>query len=135
MTEAVALEASPSIPHRPSRRDLVVKAEAAHELARDLAPWMGRDLHEREIAELAALHLSDNGYKLAKALERKWHIDPDFELVEILEGSWSTLDNARQRAIAAWVAHNNITLDLPIGERVIIESCLSGLHMRPLGVD
>lgn len=104
---------------RPRRTDEAVCRAAAERLAPEVARWLEEAPDESIVAALTkALRGNSDGYALARALERDWHIEPDEELVEILSGAAGALWSCQDAAIAAWVAENGVTLGLDIGTRV-----------------
>lgn len=110
---------------RPTRGDPAVRAKAIAALADDCARWEGGEgLAVNWIAALQGLSLYGNGYELARNLESAAYIDPDAELVEILDSARTYLWYAHDEAVAAGVQASNIKPSLPIGQRAKYRSKL-----------
>jgi hypothetical protein len=113
-------DAEPSAAVRPRRYDDAVCRLAAEELAPDIAEWMEEaSLSPDQVVDLAKALRSqpDNAFRLARELERRWYIEPDAALVEILDnnGLWE----AERQLVRAWVSETGALADLPDGTVVI----------------
>jgi len=110
----------PNPPPRPTLADESVRRAAAEALMPEIIRWLGKDWQEAEredyIEDLMEVAHVWDGYQAARLLESRSHWSPDQELVEILGGADGPM--AADRAIEAWVAANNITPKLAIGDTV-----------------
>jgi len=100
---------------RPTIRSPQVIRAAAEALAPEVAAWAEEEVNEEVISGLEkALRYDQDGYELARALERSWLISPDAELVEILDSASSYLWDAERKAVIEWVMQNGVTVDLEL---------------------
>lgn len=118
----------PEHPPRPTSRSPEVKRAAAIELAKDISRWCGDKLSESDVDDLTKMHWPFNGYEFAQQLENDWGLEPNLELVEILDAA-STFD-AERKAVAEWVSQNNVTLDLPDGTRATYDERIGTIRGR-----
>lgn len=105
---------------RPTINSPGVREIAINKLAEDCAEW-DKSAPEDWVTTLSRLHLTGDGYELAKELDDRFHIDPDRELVEILDSASHYLWCAEREAVKVWVAENNITPPLTVGTRVFCQ--------------
>ena len=107
----------PNPPPRPSRRDKAI-CRAAAEACLDgaIIAWAGKDYkpddREEWINDLASVIDLGDAYDAARDLERS-HWKVNFELCEILDGSW--IWDAEDMAVRSWVAANLIKPKFEIG--------------------
>ncbi len=95
-------------------------------IAADVDSWLGEensagieDAIEMCKKAIKTHNRYDNGYELAKKLEREYlGKTPDAELVEILEGAYSHADDIEKKFVEAWVRENNITIPHSVGDLV-----------------
>jgi len=107
---------------RPTRSNPAVREYAVKQLAEDCAEW---DMEGDETesckrgweAALSECHLMDNGYEIARDLERHG-VSPDAALVEILDSASSYVWTAHDRLVKAWVAENKIIAPLAVGQAI-----------------
>lgn len=117
---------------RPKKTDDYVVKAAAELVAADLQRWCNaRDSGERSIIEFkpeairVVKHCGiENGYELAKLLERDHNYQPDTELVESLDMVWHHLNDAHNRATREWVKGWPSTCPVAIGDKVSFTSGL-----------
>jgi hypothetical protein len=68
---------------------------------------------------LADVNLNDNGFEIAKDLDRYSRIDGiDADLVEILDGACSHLWTAHRAATKAWVKASGVKPTFSVGDRI-----------------
>jgi len=110
---------------RPTRHtDAVIRA-AAEKLAVDCLEWDSSATAEEWAADLIKCKWSwGDGFKLAKELEDRCHLDADMQLAEILDSGSSYLWEAEREAVKAWVAENDIKPQFEVGARI---TCSRGL--------
>lgn len=107
------MNAQKYIPPRPDRRDPRVVATAAKNLAPKIIGWWGKDameLHELEkvlVEELAEQSVMPDGYELARSLEK--HLEPDAELVSILDDADALIYEAMIDLQVEWVKAHGLT--------------------------
>lgn len=110
---------STEAPRRPRSSDAAIIEVAATALAAECAKWSKDGTSIAEWVDcLRDIRWCNNGYQIAKELDEYHSVEPDEELVEILAGAGSHLYSAREAAIKQWVAANNITPPLTVGDRV-----------------
>lgn len=113
--------AQPNPPKRPTRYDPSIKRQAAERLLPEIIQWLGKDWRETDredyLADLVRVITIYDGYEAARTLERDCHWQPDFELVEILDGA-RAVTIAEDIAIKAWVEANRIAPLFAIGDQV-----------------
>jgi len=105
---------------RPTRRD------ARHIAAKVIAPrvkeWLNDDSTLDDIEKLLIDEMGgpfDNGYTIAKGMEdASFGIEPDLELVEILDDCDIEIRNAHSAMCREWVSANGIQ-EIPPGTNVI----------------
>lgn len=89
---------------RPTRHDEGVVREAAKLIAAECGRWDSDTGPEEWIEDLVKVrHHWDDGYKFARALENSCHVDPDADLVDILDGAYSHLAMVHDRETRKWV--------------------------------
>lgn len=104
---------------RPKRNAPDIHATAVRALAVECAGWGGGGNVEAWIEILGDISLNDNGFEIAKDLDRYHRVNGvDAQLVEVLDGASSHLWTAYDDAVRAWVAANNVQPDLRVGDRV-----------------
>jgi hypothetical protein len=107
---------------RPARNGPAVRAAAVRSLAAECAEWGDDNTVEVWVSILRDAHLNDNGFEIARDLDRYRRINGiDAELVEILDGASHHLWSAHDAAVAAWVASERIEPSRPIGARITVE--------------
>ncbi len=109
----------PNALERPKRSDKAIIAYAAHKLAeRIVEEWD----HDGDAAEweriLTKSGFQRGGYQFARELERWHHVEPDLQLVEILEDADYTLDEAHEDALRKWVKITDWKPRFAEGDRV-----------------
>ena len=103
---------------RPARRDPGIKAAAIALLARDCLQWSANEQSLAEWTRALERHrLDDNGYELAREMERYDYVSPDPELVEILDRASHYLWTAHRDAVIAWAAATNWQPTYAVGDR------------------
>jgi hypothetical protein len=104
---------------RPKINTPEVRAAAVESLAAECLVWgPGFTLSDWARA-LADVNLNDNGFEIAKDLDRYSRIDGiDAELVEILDGASSHHWSAHRSAIKAWVAADDVRPIFSVGDRI-----------------
>lgn len=106
-------------------------------MAKKLSAWLKeKDAIEvdpeslnEDIAALMDHHYDDDGYEMAKVLERRgW--DPDASLVELLDGSvFFELNEAHSKAVQEWVQRENIVIpEHYVGREVSFKRRYGGLR-------
>lgn len=108
-----------SIP-RPSRNDPAIRAAAVQKIVDECVKWDDAPIPCRVTwtQALGRISLAQNGYEIARDLENYAHVNPDADLVEILDCAWSYLSEAYDRAVKAWVEANDISPSLKYGDRI-----------------
>lgn len=106
-------------PKRPGRHEEAITKRAVEMLLPEVRNWLGDEADERILTDLidAAKYGNDEGYELARSLERRGY-SPDAELVEILDSMTLCRYEAHKKAVAAWVRAHDLRLDLAIGSPV-----------------
>ena len=102
---------------RPRQSDPAIQAAAIAALAKDCANWDGDPVDDWAWA-LGKCRLSDNGYEIARDLERYAGVSPDAELVEILDSASSHVWLAHRAAVSKWVEEGGIRPALAVGTRL-----------------
>lgn len=106
---------------RPKRSDPAIRQAAITSLAEDCAKW-DNDESAENIADwvdcFRRVSISGNGYEIARDLENYGGVQPDAELVEILDSGSSYLWRAHDKAVEAWVSENDIRPTFADGQRV-----------------
>lgn len=89
---------------RPSVHDETILADAARAIAARCLLWDSEGTVDQwEPSVLACRSDWHDGYKFARALERGHLVDPDAELVQILDGSLGELAERHDMAVRRWV--------------------------------
>ena len=99
-------------PPRPARNAPEVIAIAAEKLLPDVMQWLGNgdeDLLEVLATIKLAIRYEIDGYAIAKSMEDNSFIEPDAELVEILDQASCHLRNALSEVCTEWVNQNRLT--------------------------
>ena len=108
---------------RPTRKD--AKPLAAKVIAQLVKAWLKDDSDIADIESLLVENMGgpfDNGYSIAKGLEdASFGIDPDLELVEILDDCDIEIRNAHNAMCREWVSANGIR-EIPTGTSVLWKS-------------
>lgn len=95
------------------------KLYAAQETIAELNRWQGNAFEQSDANHLAkCAELHQNGYDLAKELDRRFGWDIDAEIVEVLDGHSRTLEQFRNKDLQAWVDKNKIEPPIPLFTRV-----------------
>jgi hypothetical protein len=113
------MENAQQVPPRPNSMLASVKEAAAERLATLCADWShdGTTATEWKTCLLdAGLH--KNGYEIAKSLDDYHSVEPDGELIEILDRSRRFLQDALDEEIKKWVSEHQIKPSFAIGDRV-----------------
>ena len=98
-----------SIP-RPLRNDPAIRAAAVQQLVDECVKWdADSPCRATWTSAFDRIALSQNGYEIARDLERYANVMPDAELVEILDSASGYLWSAHDRAVEEWVEANSIT--------------------------
>lgn len=111
-------------PPRPSRADPRVTEAVIEQLIPQIIEWsrdaaLQVDDVRADLVQLFDRHsITDNGYELAKGLERWAGYSPNAELVEIFEHSYDIASDATSDLVREWVRDWNIQLDRKVGDRV-----------------
>ncbi len=104
---------------RPSRWSEAVLVEAATRMAPEFANWCQEPVSDDLVKCLAkAMRHEYDGYKIARNLENYSGVDPDEELVDILSGCHSIVDDALKNAEQQWVKYREIAPKHKVGDRV-----------------
>lgn len=117
----IEAQAPESTMPRPRRRDPAILKEASLRMAERCLEW-GRGSPRQTWAEALERAWPDwnDGYELARALERDAMIRPDRELVDILDEASHVLDTVLAEAEASWVKIVGFTPIFAIGDEVTI---------------
>ena len=102
---------APSPDSRPLRNAPQVIHKAAELLLPDVMEWLNDDDYQSEhVLEMLkrAIRYATDGYAIAKAIDQNECLDPDAELVEILDQASSHLRTAYSEVCTAWVKENNL---------------------------
>lgn len=107
-------------PARPNRHLPLVREAACTALLPDYQRWLGRPAGYEKSADLRDLLrcAATGGYAFAKALQDRCDIEPDAELVEVLEGYSACEDEVLARLVAQWVSENSIPTPFAVGQRI-----------------
>ena len=100
---------APSPDSRPLRNAPQVIHKAAELLLPDVMEWLNDDDYQSEhVLEMLkrAIRYATDGYAIAKAIDQNECLDPDAELVEILDQASSHLRTAYSEVCTAWVKEN-----------------------------
>lgn len=107
---------------RPRPNDANIRQVAIVEMAQELAEeWAegGRTRKDWEnILNRITPNFRQNGYEIAKEVERYSSVQPDSTLVELLDNASYHLDRAHEEAVRQWVKHHNLKLSREVGDRV-----------------
>lgn len=122
---------------RPTSHDDSVLEQAASVLVEQYNGWLeeGGDEpdDEREIIEILKKVLADSynfdGYKICRDLERHYHIDPDSQLVEIMDDVGFLISSAEQTAVQNWVKRFGIQPRFKVGDKVSVGHPIKGKHL------
>jgi hypothetical protein len=133
--ETVAVIPPVEKPKRPSREDPEVLKSAAEKLAVKVEKWEDEEdggqkstdeaenatEHETLVKALidAMRYGHDDGYELSEKLNTSLYINPDAQLVEILDDASHFKYNAYSVVLKKWVADNNIVCPFKLGDKVI----------------
>jgi len=99
-------------PPRPARNAPEVIAIAAEKLLPDVMEWRGKgDYYQDKILNSIkkAIRYETDGYAIAKSIDDNGVLEPDSELVEILDQASSYLHTAFSELCTEWVNQNNLT--------------------------
>lgn len=113
---------------RPTRKS--VEPEYVECVIKQINNWIGDDAYkfdERDQDKLIGIILNKryfDGYQMCRELERVFAIDPDSNLVDILNDVVSLHDDLFDKAIKDWVIANNIVPLRRMGEKVNLD----GVH-------
>jgi hypothetical protein len=77
------------------------------------------------IAKHAGPH--DDGYTIAKAMDRYEHWDCDFQIAEVLDGFGNACDGYMRQAEKEWAARTNPQPPVPMGTRIKLSWGKSGI--------
>lgn len=89
-----------------------------------LREWSGNPndyVNEERLLGIAENYNGENGYELAQELESKLYIRPDSILVDLLDNVYHEADLLEKEMVRRWVKDNNLTLELSVGQRVIMD--------------
>lgn len=104
---------------RPSRSHPEILPAVIAKIAADCAEWE-RDTSPGNITEwekcFERINLNQNGYQIARTLDREFLVEADAELVEILDRASSLLWSEYDNVVRQWVAENAIAPTLSIGQ-------------------
>lgn len=119
---------------RPSYIDQNIMEAAAKRLVKDLYKWelegLEHDERDRVTEESwwkAAMRMIDNcrhnnGYELAKILDDSFWVEPDFNLVELLEDNPERyLDEELKKATEEWIKNEKIQSPFKVGDLVTVK--------------
>lgn len=106
---------------RPTKATPEMELAAAKETVAELVT--AGHLTEAEAEDAAANIVAEgrynrDGYKLAKALDDRWHWDCDLDMADILDGHSSALDDQIKAAQKAWFEAERPSPPVEIGTRV-----------------
>lgn len=108
---------------RPTFND-EMRSELAKEIGKEIFEWCDGDTSLEDCIsnceEIFKCHSNDNGYELAKEFDDKGY-SPDLQLVEILDGVWSTQSDLIKKAVKKWVIEDAIKPQFEIGSNVIVK--------------
>lgn len=110
---------------RPSRYEINYP-ETVEEYAKKIMEWAGKKDEMVEYTKMVEDLLdeckySTEGYNLAKHLDDNHYVDPDSELVEILDGIDGDMIIEHRKAVAKWVLWENIQPEFRDGDIVDFE--------------
>ena len=131
---------------RPTGYEPDIIEAAEKELAKRLAEWskgVDDSTDEEGWADVAhyvagECQVEPDGYKLARDIEDRFHVDPDFELVELLDNANFVVKQEMETAINRWVAETKPACPFAIGDHVLckpLRSCASRQEFRGTVVD
>jgi hypothetical protein len=112
---------------RPSEKDYSVKKAAAKRVAEALMKWEkeaeGERVSDLEDWMKPAMDVVEdcrfeNGYRLAKKLDERYHVEPTTGLVEMLDDCELYLHDAIYKAVKDWVIAEGIPCPFQIGDEV-----------------
>lgn len=112
---------------RPTGYDPDVIEAAEKEIAKRLAEWsegVDDSTDEEGWADVAhyvvgECQVEPDGYHLARDIEDRFHVDPDFELVELLDNANFVVKQELEAAINRWVAESKLVCPFAIGDQVL----------------
>lgn len=114
---------------RPSERDPALVRRAAELIAADCVGWDPTSSQESWVEPLLnARYEWDDGFKLARELERYAHVDANFELAEVLDGASRHLDDVHEEAEKAWVRIVGFTPAFTVGQIVTMRHGTGPIH-------
>lgn len=123
---------------RPRRSDPVIIRAAREDLAAEIdRDWPSSRMDAARwlsLLERAGIltHYVQNGFELAREIDRTSPVDPDRELVEILDGAYDHLSRAHKAAVRQWVKYTGTTLAHAVGDRVTCPHCTGTIvELRP----
>lgn len=101
-----------------------IKAAAAKLADQIIADWEhGRDASKEAWADalISSSYEWDDGYRLARALERWARVEPDEALVEILGNASCLLGNEHSAAVQMWIQESGYSLSFAVGDHILTE--------------
>lgn len=117
---------------RPTLFDDDVTKEVVELVLPKVIQWMGENLDQQELESLRhdlmdSMDHEDEGYQIAKNLEHEACIQPDRELVEILDHASFDRYNVLKEKVKAWVAKEGVVVTQEVDQRVRVKD---GYHLR-----
>lgn len=118
------------VPERPKLYGDVTDEEVVSKLLPAVAIWAstktsdleGMKALKNELLDVfSSSYRADDGYQLARKLDRDHRWDVDSELVEILNDAWIVRDRAWKILVKEWVVKHNILPQLSVGQPVAIK--------------
>ena len=104
---------------RPRASDPRIKLAVIDRLAADCLGWSDSSTLEEWKEALGRAHLHDNGYEIARDLDRYARVNGiDAELVEILDSASSYVWDAREELVKQWVRETGVKPSLSVGQRI-----------------
>lgn len=119
---------------RPKQDDPRVNERVFAAIMPEIRVWLGKEYREdadEQIRGMLKDSWADDGYKLARWMERKCNWSPDTGLVDILEGVEGERFKAHREIVAEWVAGSGRQPTYAMGSAVQYE----GAAGKIVGVD
>jgi hypothetical protein len=114
---------------RPSPRDQTLVRQAAERIAADCVGWDPTSKPEAWIEPLLRARSEwDDGFRLARELERDAYVMANFELAEILDGASRHLDDVHEEAEKAWVRIVGFEPAFAVGREVTMRHGTGPVH-------
>jgi hypothetical protein len=112
---------------RPRRHDAPIVREAAEVIADRILGWFDETLSDEDLGNerkrlidwlVDTIAYHDNGYTMAKDIERELGYEADRQMVDILESVGPEIVRIHQREVAKWVESWGIELKFKGGDKV-----------------